>query len=106
MYDGEVEDYGINLTYANGISGKVQDASFQIFPNPSGGIFTIDYAAALNENITMQIINNLGQVVKEDTFHQLSAVKRDYDISDLSSGIYIVKVISSKKIISQKLIKE
>jgi PKD repeat protein len=106
MYDGEVEDYEINLSYVTGISGKIQENIFEIYPNPATETFILNYDDHLSEDVTVQIINNLGQVVKEDKFHHVSTTRKKYDVSELSSGIYLIKLITSKNSSSHKLIKE
>ena len=66
-------------------------------PNPTTNTFTIDLNGEILEKVV--IYNELGQRVKEVTTNEV-------DISNLSNGIYFVKITSqSGKIATKKLIK-
>lgn len=73
--------------------------SFKMFPNPANGnriYFSV------TENATINIHNVLGKLIKKTT---VSKNKNSIDISDLSKGIYLIKIISGKQFITKKLIK-
>lgn len=82
------------------IDENTPDNTFTLYPNP------------VNDNINIQLkdINNasiavfdcLGKKISETI---PSALITDINLSDLSSGIYIIQVIQSGKVSSQKLIK-
>lgn len=66
---------------------------FDIFPNPSSGVISIE-----GLNIQMiKIFNNKGDLVKV-TQH------KTIDLKDQVKGIYMVKIITSDRVISKKLI--
>ena len=74
--------------------------SMNIYPNPSTGIFNID----VQENISVEIYDILGKSVANQ---KLTIGSNSIDISNLQSGIYVLKVINSKGINkSFKLIKK
>ncbi len=69
--------------------------SVSMFPNPTTGILNIRNAG---ENSDIQIYNIMGELV-------LSAnnISRTVDVSDLTEGTYIVKVISKDNVTTQKI---
>lgn len=70
-----------------------------LYPNPVKDILTIKSENnSLNE---VQIVNTLGQVVKELSFEGQTEV----DVRDLESGVYFVKIISDNNV-TEKIIVE
>lgn len=76
------------------------DNYINIFPNPSGGLITIQ----LQSNISrIEITNILGEKIYSATplFSHLTTI----DISNNSKGIYFIKVISGENMYANKIIK-
>lgn len=84
-----------NYVDPNTIGENVKN-TVSVYPNPVKDILTI---ASDNDNLKeVQIVNTLGQVVKELTFEGRAII----DVKDLQSGIYFVKILGNnivKKII-------
>lgn len=72
---------------------------FTVFPNPSNGN-TIYIKTT--ESSTLNIYNILGQIVKSATITQ---GKNSIDISNLSKGVFIVRMHTGRTTFSKKLIK-
>ena len=72
-------------------------SSVTMFPNPAQN--TLELTSEYSGNNEVQIINSLGQIVKEFSFESTTIV----DIEDLNAGIYIVK-IAGDNTITKKLI--
>ena len=110
--DGEVEDYTVNITAAvnaastssNTINEVIEEqqniAKITLYPNPSS-----DFIKVLNNNIKVndanyKIVNLIGQTIKKGKLSN-----KIVDISDLKKGIYIFKLVSDKKEVITKFIK-
>jgi hypothetical protein len=90
-----------SVSLCTGISASQSiDASLNVYPNPSNGLFTI---TGIEQNAIISIYNTLGELVK-------SIPSSDYnttiDLSDYSNGIYFIKIKSNKGESIQKLIKQ
>jgi endonuclease I/chitodextrinase len=72
---------------------------FKMFPNPTDG--NILYFR-LTEDVSIEIYTILGKLVTSATVTQS---KKNVDISNLSQGIYIVKIKAGDEFITKKLIK-
>jgi hypothetical protein len=72
---------------------KIQTNEIMVFPNPTNGIFTISDNDQINI-YRIDIYNSAGSLVKYYENVQEIAVK--CDISNLSNGVYIVRVLSDK----------
>jgi len=73
----------------------------KIYPNPAENTITIELSAELdNENISVEIYNYLGQKVIYYNF--AGDLLNTLDVSDLSNGIYIFKILVGNKIIARE----
>ena len=74
---------------------------FNIYPNPANDKLTIAFALPLKESMSFNVINNLGQIIKNDILQNQSTT---VDISYLPAGLYFFKVNSVNSQIIQKLV--
>jgi hypothetical protein len=72
---------------------SIEVKRFNVFPNPSKGVFNIDLSTSDNELIQIRIFNSLGKSLRDYTLN--AGVIHTLDLSDLSSGLYMI-AISSK----------
>tara|TARA_R110002049_G_scaffold76883_6_gene197164 strand:+ start:6125 stop:8341 length:2217 start_codon:yes stop_codon:yes gene_type:complete len=73
--------------------------SFKMFPNPTNGnriYFSV------TEDATINVYNVLGKLINTS---EVSKSKNSIDISELSKGVYLIKINSGKQFITKKLIK-
>jgi hypothetical protein len=77
-----------------------KNTGLSLYPNPTNGNVTLNFFAADNENIVINVMDLSGRVVKSDSQKNLTYGYTDHTIStnDLSSGVYIVNITSSKGI--------
>lgn len=73
---------------------------FQIYPNPSSDFLTIQFKNSEKEEI--QIYNSIGELVKKATISNNHTI----DVSELSSGTYLIHLINSDKLLTHKFIKQ
>lgn len=73
------------------------DASISLFPNPTNSSFEIESKEAIHK---VEIFSLQGQVLK--SFTPLN----EYDISSLSSGVYLIKIQIGNHKISKRIVKE
>lgn len=83
-----------------GIGDILDKLNFRIYPNPSTDRVIIEYTD--QENVKILVYNGLGECVIQS---QLTNGVNNIDISFLSKGIYFLKLSSSKRTITGKLIK-
>ncbi len=77
-----------------------QNTGLRVFPNPTNGNATVSFFAMDNEDVKINVIDLNGRVVKSDSNKNLAYGYTDYTLqtSDLSTGVYIVNITSSKGI--------
>jgi hypothetical protein len=76
--------------------------SFTIFPNPASDHLTLKFAQNTSK-AEIKIYNLLGELRSTS---RKSSTESTIDISDLSSGVYIIEVTTEKNIMRQKFIKQ
>jgi hypothetical protein len=79
-----------------GISEVENDFSFDLFPNPATDQFVIHFQETLKGQSTLELVNELGQVVREMSVTNVSSVT--VPVNELSNGMYLVKLQSEDKI--------
>jgi subtilisin family serine protease len=79
--------------------------NFSISPNPFNSIVQITLVPLFYTSVNIQIINTLGMVVKTIN-PPLNSMNFEYDLSDLTSGAYFIKVSTSQGTITKKIVKQ
>ncbi|MGI8952509.1 MAG: T9SS type A sorting domain-containing protein [Chitinophagaceae bacterium] len=82
--------------------------SFDVYPNPAHTKANIDLYQVQSGTININILNNVGVVVKhiqQNTDKTISKQHFEIDMSNLSNGIYFIQVINGKEITTEKIIK-
>ncbi|MBL7910037.1 MAG: T9SS type A sorting domain-containing protein [Bacteroidia bacterium] len=94
----------VNQALITGLNDKNFDATFQVFPNPAKDAFNVSLSNSNNDNGSILIYNAVGQVVKTIELGNASLLEKNINITDLSSGIYIVKTTLGNKTSSRRLL--
>lgn len=85
-----------------GINDFSLNENIKIYPNPTTGVFSIQ--SKLDENIKIEIFDILGKQVLK-TYNVGKGIN-NINASDLSKGIYLLKLFNEKEASTQKLIIE
>ena len=83
-------------------AADIDRIDFDIFPNPAKDDVTIQLPLEQN-NVTLQFYDYIGKLVATKN---ITNVKNTFSVSDLASGVYILKVVSGTKIGTQKFVKK
>jgi len=70
----------------------VNEMQLVVNPNPSSGEFTIDLTARDEDEITIRIINNVGEVIFTEMASGTDRYNKSFNLQYLPKGIYFVKV--------------
>jgi hypothetical protein len=69
--------------------------SFDIYPNPGNGIFTIETADLEIEDI--KVLDTMGKVVKQYKSSEFNSAQISLDLTGVHAGFYIVRMSNSKQ---------
>jgi hypothetical protein len=98
-YNGVTCSQNFTISTNTGISGYSNLTDIVIYPNPATDNLTIE----AHQKAKIEILNTAGQIIK--AFH--TADKQiSIDISDLSCGVYIIKVKTENGVAVKEFIKE
>ena len=98
------------FVYYTGINGNdsktLNEKQINVYPNPCGESFTLDFVSDQNEYITIELYNILGQPVKTLTNRRVDSNKQSLKIncSDLSPGTYYISISAGKSVCWKKII--
>lgn len=99
----EVVHWAVNTTEV----AKPSISQFSVFPNPVSDKLHIHYELTSSDNITILIINGLGQVVKQFPSQRQSAGLHQFTwdgAAEMGTGIYYVILKNSKGEISEQMV--
>jgi len=87
-------------THLEGLTNKI---NIHLYPNPTVDVINIDIPFQTKENISIQITNNMGQILKsQDISKNTNTIQIKVD--ELPLGTYVASIIYENKIISKKFI--
>lgn len=90
---GGLIDYSFTAGLQTSVPIQNEDVSLAVYPNPSNGIFTVDFALGERQQVDLEIYNALGQRVLRETLNDVIESKRDIDLSSFGKGLYVVKLV-------------
>jgi hypothetical protein len=101
----ETVSYFDNLTMGNKTIGirEQKMVNAQIFPNPANDYIQIKLNTPSQETTEVTIINALGKVVKTEYINSVNSNKQ-ISTSDLSRGVYFVKLKNANSTLSEQVI--
>ncbi|MGV6861273.1 MAG: T9SS type A sorting domain-containing protein [Putridiphycobacter sp.] len=94
MYQVTTDDVGLF---------ELDQTDIAVFPNPVQSVLTVDYSDSQIQVKSIEIIGADGKVIEKII---TTDTKSEIDVNHLSNGVYFIKIIGEKEIISRKFIKE
>ena len=98
---GDIPMLRMNFNPATTAVGDIQKSIFNLYPNPSKGLITIELEDAAKYEVS--IINVLGQSVYTNS---ISGINTSIDLSDLDKGVYTIELREGNNVYSEKVIFE
>ena len=104
IYNANTADLISSSGIKSMVAGKQE---FNLYPNPVQNILNLDLKLEEPDNVTVTVMNSLGEVVKTKNFGKVSKGSSviTLDVNDLASGAYFVNVATSKGIGTNKFIR-
>jgi hypothetical protein len=83
-----------------------ENINFNIFPNPSGEIFTLNFYLPETEQFHYSVTDAQGRRIYTSAHQKLGGeVRKEIDLRDQAAGIYFLEVFTGSKRTVQKLVK-
>jgi hypothetical protein len=101
--------YDINGTvhYSSVIVVTLNKNTLYVYPNPNKGMFTLSINSLSGNDISVELINTLGQTVHSELLsNPAGQVSKELDMRELAGGVYYLKVKSGNDYWQERIIKE
>jgi hypothetical protein len=85
----------------DGINQVLDQTSISVFPNPNRGMFKLQISNVKNSKI--EFMTYTGQVISTEKVESATFVK-EFDVDELPSGVYFIKVTTLNKTIIEKIV--
>ncbi|MCH8902697.1 MAG: T9SS type A sorting domain-containing protein [Bacteroidetes bacterium] len=97
----------ITVNVCTDIAELTVASTFEVYPNPNNGQFTIEFNSVNSTDIQLNIFNMIGESIYSETLLSIQGnYKNLLDLSDLSKGVYTIELISNEGKINRNLIIE
>jgi Zn-dependent metalloprotease len=105
LVEGALDNYYIYEEMVSGIAENASITAINVFPNPATNSVAISYEVLNNEAVTMEVMNNLGQVVYTQVMKENAVGKHlvKLETSSFAEGMYLLKIKTDKKDYLQKI---
>lgn len=102
----EIDDCTIDgLKMAAPEALEIVENAFNLFPNPSTGIFTLYYKSDVTENYRVLIKNIMGETIYDSEFFTgNNELTYSVNLQNHAKGIYLVELYHGNKIETQKIV--
>lgn len=96
----------ISPNATTGILSSSQTIFFDLYPNPTSGIFQINSSCIEKESLHVNVYDALGQNIYTNKLQGQGEIKEEIDLSKKSKGIYLIEIISERSRSIKKVIVE
>jgi hypothetical protein len=80
-------------------------AGLNIYPNPSNGMITVNYIMPANGYVRMNVVNELGQIVYDNTEQKTTGqFNEQINLESLAAGIYSLRIQTASGTTVRKLV--
>jgi len=96
----------IPVNYADGVTLPEKDinlAFLSVFPNPTNGIITLEFAGERLDAAFIEIFNSLGELIMQESFP--ASGQHTISLANHSNGLYIIRYRSGEHSSTHKIIK-
>lgn len=103
---GRYMSYSFSVGYAVGIEEEKATYGLTIFPNPSTGIFNLTLDNLAGEELQLQVFNEVGSLVYNETLtgNEEAYFQHQIDLSSLAEGVYFVNVVSEGQSVVKRIV--
>jgi hypothetical protein len=85
------------------INGAMNDLNMKVYPNPTDGRFNM-VLSGYNGTIQMDIVDIAGQIVHSEEITVNGSLSRQFELNNLSNGVYYIKLSSKDGVKVMRLI--
>jgi parallel beta-helix repeat protein len=79
------------------------NGTLSIYPNPTRGLFNVEFATAASEEVEISIVNMVGQVIATEVVKVNGVYSNQFDLSNESAGVYFIKFTTNEGVLTERI---
>jgi hypothetical protein len=79
------------------------NGTLAIYPNPTRGLFNVEFATSASKDVEISIVNMVGQVIATEVVKVNGAYSNQFDLSDESAGVYFIKFTTDEGVLTERI---
>jgi hypothetical protein len=87
-------------------ASALSDATINVSPNPSSGIYTLGGSAAIQSSVSIMVCDQVGKILYQEQRSATSINGMIINLSDLRPGHYVLKLAVGDKVITKLIVRE
>ena len=91
----DVEQISVDEDFMNG--------TLSIYPNPTRGLFNVEFATEQAKDVEITIVNMLGQVMTSDVVEVNGVYANQFDLSNESAGVYFIRFTTDEGTLTERI---
>jgi len=79
------------------------NGTLKIYPNPTRGLFNVEFATASAADAEISIVNMVGQVISTEVVTVNGLYNNQFDLSNESAGVYFIKFTTEDGVLTERI---
>ena len=79
------------------------NGTLSIYPNPTRGLFNVEFATMASEEVEISIVNMVGQVISRDLVTVNGVYQNQFDLSEAPSGVYFISFKMDEGVLTERI---
>jgi hypothetical protein len=79
------------------------NGTLSIYPNPTRGLFNVEFATAASKDVEISIVNMMGQVISRDVVRVNGVYQNQFDLSEASAGVYFITFKTDEGVLTERI---
>jgi hypothetical protein len=79
------------------------NGTLAIYPNPTRGLFNVEFVTVASKEVEISIVNMVGQVMATEVVTVNGMYQNQFDLSDAASGVYFIKFTTDEGVLTERI---
>jgi hypothetical protein len=94
-YSFDVNQISVDEDFMNG--------TLSIYPNPTRGLFNVEFATEQAKDVEITIVNMVGQIISTDVVEVNGVYNNQFDLSNEAAGVYFIKFTTDDGVLTERI---